>query len=39
MDIISGENSGFLIQYSGNDFRVSLLSRFLLVALLYFNFF
>ena len=29
----------FFIQYSGNDIRVSLLSRFLLVALLYFNFF
>ena len=39
MDIVSGENTGFFIQYSGNDIRVSLLSRFLLVALLYFNFF
>ena len=29
----------FFIQYSGNDIRVSLLSRFLLVALLYFIFF
>ena len=39
MDIISGEYSSLFIQYSGIDIRVSLLSRFLLFALLYFTFF
>ena len=39
MDLISGESSSLFIRYSGIDIWVSLLSRFLLVALLYFKVF